>query len=50
MISVGLDMKRLQARGLAPADGGNAVNRQNLIRPSGTVKFGATEYAGRMNG
>ncbi len=50
VISVDLDMQALQARGLAPADVVNAVNLQNLILPSGTVKFGATEYAVRMNG
>src|SRR6187402_3063407 len=47
LISVDLE---LQARGLAPADVVNAVNLQNLILPSGTAKFGETEYAVRMNG
>jgi multidrug efflux pump subunit AcrB len=28
----------------------NAVNTQNLILPSGTAKFGDTEYTVRMNG
>jgi multidrug efflux pump subunit AcrB len=50
LISVDLDMQALQARGLAPADVVNAVNLQNLILPSGTAKFGGTEYAVRMNG
>nr|HET7858949.1 efflux RND transporter permease subunit [Caldimonas sp.] len=50
VISVDLDMQALQARGLAPADVVNAVNLQNLILPSGTAKFGETEYAVRMNG
>src|SRR5438477_488 len=50
LISVDLDMQALQARGLAPADVVNAVNLQNLILPSGTVKFGDIEYAVRMNG
>ena len=43
-------MQALQARGLSPADVVNAVNAQNLILPSGTAKFGATEYTVRMNG
>jgi CzcA family heavy metal efflux pump len=43
-ISIDLDLQALQARGLAPADVVNAVNAQNLILPSGTAKFGATEY------
>ncbi len=50
VISVDLDMAALQARGLAPADVVNALNLQNLILPSGTAKFGSTEYTVRMNG
>jgi multidrug efflux pump subunit AcrB len=50
LISVDLDMPALQARGLSPADVVNAVNLQNLILPSGTAKFGATEVTVRMNG
>ena len=50
LISVDLDMPALQARGLSPADVVNAINTQNLILPSGTAKFGATEYTVRMNG
>lgn len=50
VISVDLDTQALQARGLSPADVVNAVNAQNLILPSGTAKFGATEYSVKMNG
>jgi multidrug efflux pump subunit AcrB len=50
LISVDLDTQALQARGLSPADVVNAVNLQNLILPSGTAKFGDTEYTVRMNG
>ncbi len=50
LISVDLDTQALQARGLAPVDVVNAVNAQNLILPSGTAKFGATEFSVRMNG
>jgi CzcA family heavy metal efflux pump len=50
LISVDLDTKALQARGLSPADVVNAVNAQNLILPSGTAKFGDTEYNVLMNG
>ena len=49
VISVDLDIQALQARGLAPADVVNAVNAQNLILPSGTAKFGETEYSVKMN-
>ncbi len=50
LISVDLDTAALQARGLAPADVVNAINLQNLILPSGTAKFGDTEYTIQMNG
>jgi len=50
VISVDLDTQALQARQLSPADVVNAINTQNLILPSGTAKFGATEYTVRMNG
>ncbi|VTU34469.1 Cation efflux system protein CzcA [Variovorax sp. PBL-H6] len=50
VISVDLDTQALQARGLSPADVVNAVNAQNLILPSGTAKFGTTEYSVKMNG
>ena len=50
VISVDLDTEALQARSLSPADVVNAVNTQNLILPSGTVKLGETEYTVRMNG
>jgi len=50
LISVDLDTAALQARGMSPVDVVNAINLQNLILPSGTAKFGATEYTVRMNG
>jgi CzcA family heavy metal efflux pump len=50
LISVDLDTQAMQARGLSPADVVNAVNTQNLILPSGTAKFGSTEYNVKMNG
>ncbi|WP_029363748.1 efflux RND transporter permease subunit [Herbaspirillum lusitanum] len=50
LISVDLDTQALQARGLSPVDVVNAVNTQNLILPSGTAKFGGTEYTVKMNG
>ena len=50
LISVDLDLQALQARGLAPADVVNAINLQNLILPSGTAKFGDTEYNVKLNG
>jgi multidrug efflux pump subunit AcrB len=50
LISVDLDTQALQARGMTPADVVTAINAQNLILPSGTAKFGATEYSVKMNG
>jgi CzcA family heavy metal efflux pump len=49
-IQVDLDLPRLQAYGLQPTDIVSAVNAQNLILPSGTVKFGTLEYNIEMNG
>ncbi|MEI8324624.1 MAG: efflux RND transporter permease subunit [Betaproteobacteria bacterium] len=50
LISIDLDTAAMQSRGLSPADVVNAVNLQNLILPSGTAKFGSTEYTVSMNG
>src|SRR5271170_774327 len=50
VISVDLDTNALLAKGLTPNDVVNAVNVQNLILPSGTVKIGATEYNIALNG
>jgi multidrug efflux pump subunit AcrB len=50
LISVDLDTSALLAKGLTPNDVVNAVNAENLILPSGTVKIGATEYAIALNG
>ena len=49
-IQVDLDLPKLQGYGLAPTDIVNAVNAQNLILPTGTVKFGPLEYNVEMNG
>ena len=49
-IQVDLDLPRLQSYGLQPNDIVNAVNAQNLILPSGTVKLGPLEYNVEMNG
>jgi len=49
-IQVDLDKTRLQAYGLQPLDIVNAVNAQNLVLPSGTIKMGSLEYSVEMNG
>ena len=43
-IQVDLDIHALQAKGLSPTDVVNAVNAQNLIVPSGTMKIQKFEY------
>jgi CzcA family heavy metal efflux pump len=49
-ISVDIDSASLQSKGLSPVDIVNAVNAQNLILPTGTVKLGSLEYLVEMNG
>ena len=41
-IQVDLDLPKLQAYGLEPNDIVNAVNAQNIILPTGTIKLGPT--------
>src|SRR5258707_1324389 len=43
-VVVDLDVEKLFAWGLSPADVSNAVATQNLTLPSGTVKIGFQEY------
>src|ERR1700694_4834682 len=50
LISVDLDTNLLQSKGLSPVDIVNAINSQNLILPTGTVKLGTLEYMVEMNG
>ena len=49
-IQVDLDLPKLQSYGLAPTDIVSAVNAQNLVLPTGTVKLGSLEYNVEMNG
>jgi multidrug efflux pump subunit AcrB len=50
LISVDLDTSALLAKGLTPNDVVNAINTENLILPSGTVKIGGTEFTIALNG
>src|SRR5499427_7672339 len=50
LVSVDTDPTALQSKGLSAVDIVNAVNQQNLILPTGTVKLGALEYIVEMNG
>src|SRR6266851_5742035 len=47
---VDLDLQKLFAWGLSPADISTAINTQNVILPSGTAKMGALEYPIVFNG
>ena len=49
-IQVDLDLPKLQAYRLSPTDIVNAVNAQNIILPTGTMKLGPLEYDIEMNG
>ena len=49
-IQVDLDLPKLQAYGLSPNDIVNAVNAQNIILPTGTIKMGPLEYDVEING
>ena len=48
-ISVDLNPEALQQNGLTAVDVSNAVAAQNLLTPSGTAKFGPTEYLVDLN-
>jgi CzcA family heavy metal efflux pump len=48
-IMISLDQNLMQAKGVSPTDVLAAVNAQNLVLPSGTVKIGADEYDVRVN-
>ena len=49
-IMVDIDSSRLKSEGLSPLDVVNAVNAQNVILPSGTVKIDTIEYNVGLNG
>src|SRR5947209_2814841 len=48
-IQVDIDLAALQAKGLSPSDVVTAINTQNLIAPSGTMKIDRFEYAIETN-
>src|SRR5271170_4403062 len=50
LVSVDIDTAALQSKGLSAVDIVNAINAQNLILPTGTVKLGSLEYLVEMNG
>src|SRR5271156_628407 len=46
---INLNQNLMQSKGVSPTDILNAVNAQNVVEPSGTVKIGESEYDVRMN-
>jgi multidrug efflux pump subunit AcrB len=48
-VMINMDHNRMQARNISPNDVLSAVNAQNLILPSGTVKLGKSELDVRTN-
>jgi multidrug efflux pump subunit AcrB len=49
VIMADMDQQALQSRGLSPADVSQALQRQNVILPSGDVKIGSKDYTLSMN-
>src|SRR4030081_1718680 len=49
VIMADLDQDALNARGLTPSDVAKALQRQNVILPSGDVKIGSKDYSLAMN-
>jgi len=49
-ISINMNQTEMQSKGIAPVDVLNALARQSVVTPSGTIKIGQTEYDVRTNG
>jgi multidrug efflux pump subunit AcrB len=49
VMMVDLDPQALEARGLTPSDVSDALQKQNVVLPSGDVKMGGKDYALLMN-
>ena len=48
-VMVDIDLQKLYAKGISPADVTSALTAQNLILPAGTQKIGDREYFVRLN-
>jgi len=49
LVSVDLDLKKCQSLDVSPTEVSDAINAQNVILPSGTVKIGDREYNVLLN-
>ena len=48
-ITVDMEQAAMQSKGIAPGDILNALARQNVVMPAGTIKIGQSEYDVRPN-
>lgn len=48
-VMIDIDLPKLYAKGLSPADVTSALTAQNLIQPAGTEKIGGRDYYVRLN-
>jgi len=49
-ITINMDQTAMQSKGIAPTDVLDALARQSVVMPSGTIKIGRSEYDVRTNG
>jgi multidrug efflux pump subunit AcrB len=49
LVSVDLDLRKCQSLGISPQQVSDAINAENVILPSGTVKIGDREYNVLLN-
>jgi len=49
-ISINMNQTAMQSKGVAPADVLDALARQSVVMPSGTIKIGQSEFDVRTNG
>lgn len=49
-VTISMDQAAMQSKGIAPGDLLAAMQQQNVVTPSGTIKIGPTEYDVRPNG
>ena len=48
-ITINMDQRAMQSKGIAPGDLLAAVNQQSIVMPGGTIKIGQSEYDVRSN-
>ncbi len=48
-ITINMDQRAMQSKGIAPGDLLAAINQQSIVMPGGTIKIGQSEYDVRSN-